>query len=37
MKKEGDISKKLFYYEKIVDSFFQGYEEDEAIDKKVYK
>ena len=32
--KEGDISKKLFYYEKIVDSFFQGYEEDEAIDKK---
>lgn len=32
--KEGDISKKLFYYEKIVDSFFEGYEEDEAMDKK---
>lgn len=32
--KEGNIQKKLFYYEKIVDAFFQGYEEDEAINKK---
>ena len=32
--KEENIQKKLFYYEKIVEAFFEGYEEDETINKK---
>ena len=32
--KEKNIQNKLFYYEKIVEAFFEGYEEDETINKK---
>lgn len=32
--KEENIQNKLFYYEKIVEAFFEGYEEDETINKK---
>ena len=32
--KEKNIENKLFYYEKIVEAFFEGYEEDETINKK---
>ena len=32
--KEKNIQNKLFYYEKIVEAFFEVYEEDETINKK---
>lgn len=32
--KEKNIQNKFFYYEKIVEAFFEGYEEDETINKK---